>query len=85
MPRGDWDDISLAQKRALRALRDTATGSAYAGNLRRHATLATLRALHRYGLIKADQDVIQSGTVVTITDSGRVSAQEPKDITRDAV
>lgn len=76
MPRGDWDDISAAQKKALRYLaNETATGSAYAGNMRRYASLATLRALHRYGLVKADQDAIQSGTVVTITPSGRESAK----------
>ncbi|GAC1476187.1 MAG: hypothetical protein PVSMB8_02770 [Vulcanimicrobiaceae bacterium] len=74
MPHGDWDDISPAQKKALRALCNTARGIAYAGNLRRFASLATLRALHRYGLIEADQSVIQSGTVVTITPSGRESA-----------
>jgi len=74
MPRGDWDDISPAQRKALRALRETASGSAYAGNLKRFASLPTLRALHRYGLVKADQDVIQGGTVVTITPSGRESA-----------
>ena len=78
MPRSDWDDISPTQKKALRALCETATGSVYAGNLKRHAGLATLRALHRYGLVKADQDVIQTGTVVTITQSGRDSAGDPE-------
>ncbi len=76
MPHGDWDDISAAQKRALRYLaNETATGSAYAGNMRRYATLPTLRALHRFGLVKSDQDVIQSETLVTITESGRESAK----------
>ena len=74
MPRGDWDDISAAQRRALQYLASQTTGTAYAGNLRRHASLATLRALHRYGLVKADESVIQSGTVVTLTESGRLSA-----------
>jgi hypothetical protein len=76
-PRGDWDDISAAQEKALRALCNTATGVAYAGNLRRFASLSTLRALHRYGLVKADHDVIQMGTVVTITPSGRARAGSP--------
>ena len=76
MPRGDWDDISTAQRKALLALCETANGIAYAGNMRRRASLATLRALHRHGLVKADTDVIQAGTVVTITQSGRDSAGE---------
>jgi len=67
------DDITGPQREALRRLRATATGSAYAGNLP-GVRLSTLRALHRYGLVKTDTgDVIQEGTVVTITQSGRDS------------
>lgn len=66
------NDITPPQRKALRRLRDTATGGAYATNIA-GVTLPTLRALHRYGLVKADTDVIQRGTFVTITQSGRDS------------
>jgi hypothetical protein len=66
------DDITGPQRKALRRLRDTATGCAYAGNLA-GVRLSTLNALHRHGLVKADDTWIQRGTVVTITQSGRES------------
>jgi hypothetical protein len=67
------DDITAPQREALRKLAATATGGAYAGNLR-GVRLTTLRALHRFGLVKTDTgDVIQSVTFVTITQSGRDS------------
>ena len=73
MPRGDWDDISSAQRRALRLLCKTAKGVAYAENLR-GVRLETLRSLHRYGLITLDGDILTYNSIITITPSGRTSA-----------
>jgi hypothetical protein len=71
------DDISAPQRAALRMLVEaTATGSTIASNLS-GVRLATLRALHRFGLIRtATDDTIQRDTVVTITQSGRDSIAE---------
>jgi hypothetical protein len=70
-------DISSAQRRALRKLRDTVSGCAYVGHLR-GVRLNTLQSLHRLGLVSADTAEIQSGTVVTITDSGRLSISDDR-------
>lgn len=70
-------DISGAQRKALRALRDTVCGCAYAGHLR-GVRLNTLQSLHRHGLVSADTPAVQSGTVVTITDSGRLSISDDR-------
>lgn len=76
--RRQWwrDDLSPAQRRALEALIQTPSGSAYAANLRPKVRLVTLRALHRLGLVRADEDPIQEGTVVQLTGSGRDSIQQ---------
>lgn len=67
------NDISGPQRSALVRLLATARGCAYAGNLP-GVRLATLRALHRYGLVRTDGgEVIQSNTFVYITESGRHS------------
>jgi hypothetical protein len=62
--------------RALKALRNTATGGAYAGNLRRFATLGTLRAMHRLGMIRADAGTIQHGVYVSLTEHGRACSED---------
>ena len=72
---GQWyrNDITSSQRAALRRLAAAATGSDQAGNLA-GVRLATLRSLHRYGLVKTDAgDIIQRDTVVAITQSGRDS------------
>jgi hypothetical protein len=74
------------QRAALFFLRDeTASGGVYARNLRAcRRKLATLRALHRLGLVEGDRgDVFQEGTFVGITLRGREAIQGLPRPTRD--
>lgn len=72
MPRGDWDRPSEAQMRVLRKLLEAPNGMALAAHLGR---LATVRALHRYGLVGTEGHiVVDDGSVmVSITDAGRAA------------
>ena len=75
MPRGDWDDISSAQRAALRAL--NLNDGCVAENIGMGVRVATLRALHRYGLVRtAGVSEIDENTVVYITEAGRASITE---------
>ncbi len=72
------DDLSPAQRAALIFLRDeTATGGAYAGNVRRKVRLQTFRALHRLGLVEGDRgEIVQESTFVRLTPHGRASVSD---------
>ena len=71
MPHGDWDDISPAMRRALKALRD-AGGFGVAGDIRPKVRSQTWRSLHRYALIRtSSMDSPHIGSMVYLTDSGR--------------
>ena len=75
MPHGYWDDISHAQRKALRILRD-ADGSRASELQFQGVSIATLRALHRFGLIRTTtNEIVQTDDAVYITESGKTSVE----------
>jgi hypothetical protein len=68
------DEPTPAQYRALKALLATPKGGGRIWHFRRVARASTFRAMHRLGLVRADDERFQGDTFVWLTEHGRTCA-----------